>query len=157
MKIRITLVFIMILISSCLETRVKINRDFIENNGWRGKNYINFTIKRLIVPDSIKFEDIDPFDLRSLRLKKVIKIDTNFCYRAKHSNDKKLSKIYFNSNNEGVKFVNCNNRNDSRKKLGQLQKQNWYFFRDVNDKNEYYVFIDKTGKASTHTVNPVNW
>lgn len=156
--ISVTFMVLLVLVSCNEEKVVTITKDYVINPNW-DKTGNAFRVVRMKLKDSndsIKLNNVSPLEF----VQKLEK-DTSFTYTANveyNGENYSKRKVYFERDNGFLWWGDVHDSNSSKKVLGQLQQETWYFFGGLGkEKTLYYVYLDCLGSLQVFKVPGSSW
>ena len=140
----VTVVFLLLVLTSCKEQDVIITKDYVINPNWdEESNSFEVVRMKLKYGEKINLINDHPSDIR----KKLIE-DTSFSFIANvryNGQSYYNRKVYFNKDN-GFVWLTPFKISQTRLKfrtIGELQRETWYFLGGLsNVRALHYVYID---------------
>ena len=147
----------MLLTLGCQEKKVTISKTYVINPYWN-KYDDAFEVYRMKLNDnteSINLKNVSPSEL----LQKLVD-DTSFAYRTNikfNGEDYSKRKIYFNRDN-GFLWRLASNPNSTKKNLGELQHNTWYYLGGLGEeKTLYYIYLDNLDSLHSFKIPASAW
>jgi hypothetical protein len=143
--------------TGCKEKEVTITKNYVINPYW-DKIDNSFDVIRMKLKNS---NNIDVKNTSSSEVLRELEEDTSFVYRASvkyNGEDYSKRKVYFNEDNDFLWWGDLHNSSSTKKVLGKLQKNTWYFLAGLGkEKTLYYVFVDSLDNLHTFRVPASAW
>lgn len=151
------IILIFLICISCKEKEVTITKDYVINPYW-DKIDNSFDVIRMKLKNS---SDIDLKKVFPSELLRKLEEDTSFIYRASvkyNGEDYSKRKVYFNEDNNFLWWGDLHNSSSTKKVLGELQKNTWYFLAGLGkEKTLYYVYIDSLDNLHSFRIPASSW
>jgi len=145
---------ISLLLGCDMYPNIKVTRDYVYNSNWGKENEASTVVWKIILSDKIKNKDIN--SLRGFELFNNASLDTSFYFITVPHNNYSIKKIYFNKENENIKWYVRNSTSMKVSTIGKLELDTWYSLGNLYRSWIYYIYVDKEGTVHIWSVNPVN-